>query len=277
MIFDSLFILLYAALVLSMLSCHSFARSLAQGKGQRPWYTESLSFCQLSSKGYAPPMETLHALLIHPYPGQADKAPQELGWFIERLPALPELLVARFFRSQGEAHTYLILTTWDPEAGGKIGGDDAVESPGSALAVPKPNQAYQLSLPTPIEGETEEWLLHYIWGYSRSGLEARHAIVLFVSRIVGQEPQMRQRWIAGLRALAAETPLGQIFVARSIPQSAKEAEPLFLCYLGCPSDETVQAVRAHSLYEEIVNWLSRFAQVRSFDFAPLFPDYRTPA
>ncbi len=221
-------------------------------------------------------METLHALLIHPHPGQIDEAPRELGWFIERLPTLPELLVARFFRSQGEAHTYLILTTWDPEAQRKLEKDHTLESAG-APAFPRPDQPGRLALPGPVGGENEEWFLHYIWGYSRSGLEARHAIVLLVGKIAGQEAQMHQRWIAGLRALAAEVPLGQIFLARSIPQGASAAEPLFLCYLGCPSDETRQALHAQPLYEEMVNWLSRFAQVRSFDFAPLFPDYRAPA
>jgi hypothetical protein len=234
-------------------------------------------FTRQVPKGYALPMETLHALLIHPYPGQVDQTPRELGLLIDRLPSLPELLVARFFRSQGEAHTYLILTTWDPEAGRKLGGDDLLESASDDLAGQKPDQTYRLTLPGPVEGETEEWLLRYTWGYSRSGLEARHAIILLVSKIAGQENQIRQRWIAGLRALATEAPLGQIFLARSIPQEAEEAGPLFLCYLGCPSDEAVQEVHTHSIYEEIVNWLSRFAQVRSFDFAPLFPDYRAPA
>jgi hypothetical protein len=230
-----------------------------------------------SRKDKTLPLETLHALLIHPYPGQIDEAPRELGWFIERLPTLPELLVARFFRSQGEAHTYLILTTWDPEAGRKTRGEDLLENDESTLPLHTLDQAYPLALPGPAIGETEEWVLRYVWGYSRSGLEARHALVLVVSRITGQEHQMRQRWVAGLRALAAEGYLGQIFLARNIPQAAQDAEPLFLCYLGCPSDEALQAVRVHPLYEEIINWLSRFAQVRSFDFAPLFPDYRAPA
>ncbi|HLV99629.1 MAG TPA: hypothetical protein VKT82_13230 [Ktedonobacterales bacterium] len=221
-------------------------------------------------------METLHALLIHPYPGQMNEAPRELGWVIERLPALPELLGARFFRSQGEAHTYLILTTWDPEAGRKMDQDDTLEPEEGAQGLPRPDQLYRLALPGPIEGETEEWFLRYVWGYSRSGMEARHALVLVVSRSAGQENQMRQRWIGGLRALAAEVPIGQVFLARSIPQGAKETEPMFLCYLGCPSEEASKAVREHPLYDEIGNWLSRFAQVRAFDFAPLFPDYRAP-
>ncbi len=222
-------------------------------------------------------METLHALLIHPYPGQMNEAPREFGWIIERLPALPELLVARFFHSQGEANTYLILTTWDPEAGRKIKGDDAAEPTGSAQGFAKPEPVYRLPLPGLPGGETEEWFLRYIWGYSRSGLDAHHAIVLVVSRSAGPEQQMRQRWIAGLRALAAQAPLGQIFLAASPPQGTREAEPLFLCYLGCPSAEASRAVHEHPIFEEIINWLSRFAQVRSFDFVPLFPDYRAPA
>ncbi len=222
-------------------------------------------------------METLNALLIHPYPGQMDKTPRELGWLIERLPALPELLVGRFFRSQGEAHTYLILTTWDAEAGRKLQGGEEAEKNGTGQSISRPDHLHRLPLPGPIEGETEEWFLRYVWGYSRSGLDARHAQVFIVSRSTGQEEQMRQRWIAGLRALAAETPLGHIFLARTIAPGPKETEPLFLCYLGCPSPEASKAVREHPLFEEIGNWLSRFAQVRSFDFAPLFPDYRAPA
>jgi hypothetical protein len=224
-------------------------------------------------------MEILHALLMHPYPGQVDEVPRQLGLLIERLPTLPELLVARFFRSRGEAHTYLILTTWDPEARGKLEADDLMEeSPSSEQTLQGPARAYRLTLPGLIEGETEEWFLRYSWGYSRAGLEAGHAIVLVVSRLARQETRMRERWIAGLRALAAETPLAQVFIAYSIPQGTSELPPpLFLCYLACPSDEEVQAVRAHPIYDEIVNWLSRFALVRTFDFVPLFPGYRAPA
>ena len=222
-------------------------------------------------------METLHTLLIHPYPGQMNETPRELGWLIERLPSFPELIAGRFFRSQGEAHTYLILTTWDPEAGRKLREEGAAEGQGNGQSISRPDHMYRLPLPGPIEGETEEWFLRYIWGYSRSGLEGRYAVVFIVSRSTGQETQMRQRWIAGLRALAAETPLGHIFLARTIPQGTKDAEPLFLCYLGCPSLEASKAVREHPLFDEIGSWLSRFAQVRSYDFAPLFPDYHTPA
>jgi hypothetical protein len=222
-------------------------------------------------------METLHALLIHPYPGQMNETPRELVWLIERLPALPELLVGRFFRSQGEAHTYLFLTTWDPEAGRKLQGDDGTENQGNGQSISRPDHLNRLPLPGPVEGEIEEWFLRYIWGYSRSGLDARHAVVFIVSRSIGQEDQIRQRWIAGLRALAAETPLGHIFLARAIGQGPNEAEPLLLCYLGCPSAEASKAVREHPIFEEMGNWLSRFAHVRSFDFSPLFPDYRAPA
>jgi hypothetical protein len=222
-------------------------------------------------------METLHALLIHPYPGQMNEASREFGWIIERLPTLPELQVARFFRSQGEDHTYLFLTTWDSEAGQKMREDDVAENAGSAPGLLRPEQAYRLPLPGPIGGETEEWVLRYIWGYSRSGLDAHHPIILVVSRCAGPEAQIRQRWIAGLRALAAEAPLGQMYLARSLPQGAKDEEALFLCFLGCPSVEANRVVHEHPIYDEIINWLSRFAQVRSFDFAPLFPDYRAPA
>jgi hypothetical protein len=68
-----------------------------------------------------------------------------------------------------------------------------------------------------------------------------------------------------------------MFLARTAPTETPEAAPLFLCYLGCASDEEVQAVRAHPLCEEILNWLGRFARVRTYDFTPLFPDYRAPA
>ncbi len=223
-------------------------------------------------------METLHALLMRPYPGHSDEIPRQLGLLIDRLPSLPELLVARFFSSQGEAHTYLVLTTWNPEARDPLATDDFMEPGPNNLALQRSERMYRLSLPATTEAETEEWVLRYLWGYSRSGLEARYSTVLFVSSPAGPESQIRQRWIAGLRALAAETPLGQIFLARSIPQTEGEsAAPLFLCYLGCPSEEDVQTMRAHSYYEGIISWLTRFAQVRILEVAPLFPDYHSPA
>src|SRR5579885_617214 len=228
-------------------------------------------------KGKRSLMETLHALLIHPRPGQIDEVPRQVGLLIERLPSLPELLVGRFFRSQGEAHTYLLLTTWDPGAGDQLLADDLLETPDHEAAAPKPERAYRLILPALVEGEIEEWFLHYRWGYSRSGWEARSALVIIVSHLDGQESVLQQRWIAGLRTLAGETPLAQMFLARSAPTEEPEATPLFLCYLGCSSDEEVQTVRAHPLYEEILNWLSRFARVRTYEFTPLFPDYRAPA
>src|SRR5215469_16901633 len=117
-------------------------------------------------------METLHALLIHPYPGQMNEAPRELGWVIERLPSLPELLVARFFRSQGEAHTYLILTTWNPETRDALAAEPLPAPDPNDLAIHQPERIFRLTLPTMLEGETEEWLLRYTWGYSRSSLEA---------------------------------------------------------------------------------------------------------
>lgn len=222
-------------------------------------------------------METLHVLLMRPYPGQSDEITKQLGLLIERLPSFPELLVARFFRSQGEAHTYLVFTTWNPEARDPLAG-----APGEAgtndLEVQRPERMYRLTLPIMPEGETEEWLLRYIWGYSHSGLEARHGVAIFVNNPNGPEPQIRQRWIAGLRALAAETSVGQIFLARNLPPSEGEnTSTHFLCYLGCPSEEELQALRAHSYYEGILSWLSRFAQVRVLEVAPLFPDYRAPA
>jgi hypothetical protein len=223
-------------------------------------------------------METLHALLMRPYPGHNDEIPRQLGLLMDRLPSLPELLVARFFSSQGEAHTYLVLTTWNPEAGDPLAADHPIELGSTDLALQRSERMYRLSLPATTEAETEEWVLRYLWGYSRSGLDARCSVVLFVRNPAGPEAQIRQRWIAGLRALAAETPLGQIFLARSIPQTEGEtAAPLFLCYLGCPSQEDIHTIRAHPYYEGIINWLSRFAQVRILEVAPLFPDYHSPA
>jgi hypothetical protein len=222
-------------------------------------------------------METLHTLLMRPYPGQRDEVSRQLGLLIERLPSFPELLVARFFRSQGEAHTYLVFTTWNPEAR-----DPLAEEPGEPgthdLEIRRPERMYRLTLPVIPEGETEEWLSRYIWGYSHSGLEARYGVVLFVDHPNGSEQQIRQRWIAGLRTLAAETSVGQIFLARNLPSSEGETAPShFLCYLGCPSEEELQVLRAHRYYEGILSWLGRFAQVRALEVAPLFPDYRAPA
>lgn len=223
-------------------------------------------------------METLHTVVIRPYPGQHDEIHRQLGLLLERLPSLPELFAARFFRNRGETHTYLVLTTWNPLAKDLAVAETPPQQDKQQPPEQKTERVSRLTLPAGIAGEIEEWLLHYLWGYSRSGLEAREATVLFVSSPVEPEPIFIQRWIAGLRALAAETPLGQMFLAKSLSQTAGEGTPpLFLCYLGCPSEGELRLTCTHPFYEGIVNWLSRFAQVRVLEVAPLFPDYRAPA
>src|SRR5215469_8291910 len=100
-------------------------------------------------------METLHVLLMRPYPGQSDEVSRQLGLLIERLPSFPELLVARFFRSHGEAHTYLVFTTWNPEARDPLA--EASGEPGrNNLEGHRPERMYRLTLPRMPEGETEE-------------------------------------------------------------------------------------------------------------------------
>jgi heme-degrading monooxygenase HmoA len=223
-------------------------------------------------------VETLHALLLRPYPGHNEEVLRQLGFIAERLPPIPGLLAARFFRSREEDQTYLAITTWEgaqdaaeAEAEGRVGDEDA----SNASEV---EYARRLTIPGLGNVETEEWFLQYSWGFSRAEAETRHALVLIATSVVGpQSPQVRQGWRSGLHALAAEAPLGHMFLAVSIPQEARRLPaPIWFCFLGCSTEQDVEIVRTHPLYERLVNWVSRFTQVRSFALATLSPDYRAP-
>ncbi len=224
-------------------------------------------------------METLHVLLMHPYPRQNEEVLRQLGFLVERLPSIPDLLVARFFRSQEEDHPYLALTCWESEPTTIEAEAAARAENGSAPDGPEAEDLQRLIIPGLKAVEAEEWFLQYSWGFSRADVEARHALVLVVTSSVGPEnPQIRQGWRSGLHALAAETPLGHAFLAVSLPQEARRIPaPVWFCFLGCPSQQDVENVRTHPLYERILSWVNRFGQVRSFQVELLSPEYRAPA
>jgi hypothetical protein len=224
-------------------------------------------------------METLHVLLLRPYPGQNEEVLRQLGFLVERLPSLPDLLVGRFFRSLEEDHTYLALTSWESESKSAESETEVHAANGYTSDAQEVEYLHQLVIPGLGNIETEEWFLQYSWGFSRAEMEARHALVLIATSAVGPEsPQIRQGWRSGLRALAAEAPLGHAFLAVSLPQEARRLPaPVWFCFLGCPSEQDVEIVRTHPMYERILSWVSRFAQIRSFALTSLSPEYRAPA
>lgn len=224
-------------------------------------------------------METLHVLLMRPYPGQNEEVLRQIGFLVERLPSVPELLVARFFRSHEEDHTYLTLTTWESEPKNMEAGTESHAEMLPPSDMHEVEYLQRLVIPGLGNIEREEWFLQYTWGFSRAEAEARHALVLLATSAVGPESiQIRQGWRSGLRALAAEAPLDHAFLAVSLPQEAlRLPAPVWFCFLGCPSAHDLEIVRTHPLYERILSWISRFAQVRSFTLASLSPEYRAPA
>ncbi|HEY7124127.1 MAG TPA: hypothetical protein VH540_09275 [Ktedonobacterales bacterium] len=224
-------------------------------------------------------METLHVLLMHPYPRQNEEVLRQLGFLVERLPSIPELLVARFFRSHEEDHTYLALTSWENEQKPPEAEEATRTENGYTPEVPEVEDLPRLIIPGLKAIEAEEWFFQYSWGFSRADVEVHHALVLLVTSSVGPEsPQIRQGWRSGLHALAAETPLGHAFLAVSLPQEARRIPaPVWCCFLGCSTQQDIENVRTHPLYERILSWVSRFAQVKSFTLASLSPEYRAPA
>ncbi len=231
------------------------------------------------TKGSVVGMETLHVLLMRPYPGQNEDVLRQIGFLVERLPSIPELLVARFFRSHEEDHTYLALTTWESEPKNAEPGAEGHMGDGSPTDTHEAEYFHRLIIPGLGNIEAEEWFLQYSWGFSRAEAETRHALVVVATSAVGPESiQIRQGWRSGLRALTAEAPVGQAFLAVSLPQEAQRLPaPVWFCFLGCLSEHDLEIVRTHPLYERILSWVSRFAQVRNFTLTSLSPEYRAPA
>jgi len=215
-------------------------------------------------------MELLVATLAHTVVGKDADGLARLRHISDAVRNAPGLVNARFYRSREPESYYFMLTTWEDEEFWNKAQDRynpknlLIGSTGELLTAPP-----------------EQWLMRYLWGYSRPSAQPAIAAAHLVTVRPDQVERVERSWIEGLRQQAAQLALAFAFLARGrnedtlIPQhtpalnnknaiesSANEYSSNFLNLLSWPGETQRKDFYADQNYKVITGLLSSVGVVR---------------
>jgi hypothetical protein len=222
-------------------------------------------------------MELLVATLAHTPVSRDVDGPARLRYISETVHNAPGLVNARFYHSREPESYYFILTTWEAEdfwekAQDRYSPKDLlIGSAGELLTAPP-----------------EQWLMQYLWGYSRPSAQSTIAAAHIVTVRPDQGARVEQHWIEGLRRQAPQSTLAFAFLARgrnqdsslahSVPMSnnhnvtgtsATLSSSNFLNVLGWPGEIQRKDYYTDQNYKAISGFLSSVGVVRILSLDPL--------
>jgi quinol monooxygenase YgiN len=220
-------------------------------------------------------MELLVATLAHTAAGKDVDGLARLRFISDTVRNAPGLVNARFYRSREPESYYFMLTTWEDEEIWQKAQDRynlknlLIGSAGGLLTTPP-----------------EQWLMHYLWGYSRPSAQPTIAAVHLASVRPDQANRVERGWIEGLRRQAAQPTLALAFLARgrnedsALPQQALTSDNKvaasvadkysshFLNLLSWPGESQREEYYADQNYRAISDFLGRLGVVRVLALDP---------
>jgi len=222
-------------------------------------------------------MELLVATLAHTAAGKDVDGPARLRFISETVHNAPGLVNGRFYRSREPESYYFILTTWEDEDFWYKAQDRynpknlLIGSTGELLTVPP-----------------EQWLMRYLWGYSRPSAQPVIAAAHVVTVRPDQTERVERGWIEGLRRQASQPTLAFAFLARGrnedsalihdppLLHNQNATEDLvtlyssnFLNLLSWPGETQRKDFYSDQNYKAISGFLSSVGVVRVLDLDPL--------
>lgn len=222
-------------------------------------------------------MELLVATLAHTEASKDVDGPARLRFLSETVRNAPGLVNARFYRSREPESYYFILTTWEDEDFWHKAQDRY--SPKTLLI----GSTGELMTAPP-----EQWLMRYLWGYSRPSAQPVIAAAHIVTVRPDQADRVERSWIEELRRQASQPALAFAFLARGrnedstlIPdppllhnqQAAEGSATLyssnFLNLLSWPGETQRKDFYTDQNYKAISGFLSSVGVVRVLALDPL--------
>lgn len=217
-------------------------------------------------------MELLVVTLAHTLQGKDAEGLARIRLIADTVRNAPGLVTGQFYRSRGREAFYLMLTTWDEE-----------ESWQKAQEGHNPKQLLLGSATELLIASPEQWLMHYLWGYSRPAaipiLAAAH-----LATIRPEQAELTQRaWIESLRRQAISPTLAFAFLARGFNEetmaaqvsgtSAKDDYPhqhrsIFLNLLSWASEADREDFYADASYRAISLFLGSVGNVQMLTLDP---------
>src|SRR5436305_14562176 len=221
-------------------------------------------------------MELLVATLAHMALGKDDDRPTRLRLISETILYAPGLVNARFYHSREPESYYFILTTWEDEDFWYKAQDRY--SPKNLLR----GSAAELLTANP-----EQWLMRYLWGFSRPSAQPAIAAAHIVTVRPDQAERVERSWTEGLRRQVAQPALAFSFLARGknedsafihdystlnnekLEDSANNSSSNFLNLLSWPGETQRKGFYADQNYKAISGFLSSVGVIRVLPLDPL--------
>jgi quinol monooxygenase YgiN len=222
-------------------------------------------------------MELLVATLVYTSSGRDGDILARMRFIYETVRNAPGLITSHLYRGGGKESLYFILTTWDEEESWRKAQDKhslkrlLLESSEMLSATP------------------QQWLMHYIWGYSRPGMQPAMAAAHLASVRADQVEFVQQSYIKGLRQQAIQPMLAFALLARGVNEdyyavsrkghmleeryaagaAPRQANNIFLSLFSWASEEDREDFYADPRYRAVDNFMSSHCAVHVLPLEPL--------
>ncbi len=224
-------------------------------------------------------MELLVATLAHTAVGKDVEGLARLRFISDTVLNAPGLVNARFYRGREPESYYFMLTTWEDE-----------EFWHKAQERYSPKNLFIGSAGGLLTTPPEQWLMHYLWGYSRPSAQPAIAAAHLVTVRPDQADRVERSWIEGLRWQAEQPTLAFAFLARGRSEDsalvqhasttnntategwADKYNSNFLNLLSWPGETQRKDFYTDQNYKAISGFLSSVGVVRILALDPLQGD-----
>jgi len=218
-------------------------------------------------------MEFLVVTLAHTLPGKDAEGLARIRLIADTVRNAAGLVTGQFYRSRGQEVFYLILTTWDEE-----------ESWQKAKERHNPKQLLLGSATELLIAPPEQWLMHYLWGYSRPAAVPILAAAHLATISPEQAERTQRAWIESLRRQAITPTLAFAFLARGLNEETSAPQvwhpsdkddkpyqhgPIFLNLLSWASEADREAFYVDASYQAISLFLGSVGNIQILTLEPL--------
>ncbi len=223
-------------------------------------------------------MELLVITLVQANPAREGDAMARIRLIADSVRNAPGLLNARFYRGKGPDISYFILTTWEN-----------CEWWQKTQERHDPRMLLLNSQPGIFLAAPDQWLMQYIWGYSRP--LAQSVVVAAHLALVrpDQTARVQHIWLESLRQQAIEPILAFALLARTLEEEPADAahtpsqtlqapelqrrpagqRPMFLNLLSWPSETYREDFYTNEHYRNMQGLLNSAGFVRILKLDPL--------
>jgi quinol monooxygenase YgiN len=222
-------------------------------------------------------MELLVVTLAQVSPAREADALARMRIISDTVRNAPGLLNARFYCSKQPGISYCMLTTWE-----------SAEWWQKAQERHSPYGLVQDSPAGIFHTPPDQWLMQYLWGYSRP--RAQPAVAAAHLALVRPEmaERVQQSWLESLRSQAVEPILAFALLARSVDEEQGKTEPgesasalinaphssiqqgaIFFNLLSWPDERYREDFYANEHYQSIRGLLSRTGMVHILALDPI--------